>query len=70
MHEHADAFTFAVCFELILPPTLHQLRPEQFFQPAIGQLKSTFTWNFQTFLTHTTAEKCTYRSRSPISISF
>lgn len=26
--------TFAVCFQLILPPTLHQLCPEQFFQPA------------------------------------
>lgn len=34
-HAHTrNNSTFAVCFQLILPPTLHQLCPEQFFQPA------------------------------------
>lgn len=34
-HTHTrNNSTFAVCFQLILPPTLHQLCPEQFFQPA------------------------------------
>lgn len=41
--------TFAVCFQLILPPTLHQLRPEQFFQTVAIELVSSVETLILTF---------------------
>lgn len=49
--------TFAVCFQLILPATLHQLRPEQFFQTAVTELVSSVKTLILTFTKPTISRK-------------
>lgn len=64
-HTYTGAhITFAVCLQLILPPTLHQLCPEQFLQPAatfrnLDELNcvSFINCDFKPFVTAVTADQ-------------